>query len=69
MTLISYEQESPRGGATMDSTRLLIAPDGSMFWRAVDGAPVPVSDEQRGALQSHFGPLLSDAIAAVRALA
>ncbi len=69
MTLINYQQQSPRGGATMDSSRLLIGPDGSMFWRTVDGAPPPISDEQRGALQRRFGALVTDALAAVKALA
>ena len=69
MTMIRYEQHSPRGNATLDSGRLLIGPDGSMFWRTPDGAPAPLSDEQRGALQREFGALLTDAEAAVRALA
>ena len=69
MTEVKFEQSSPRGNATIDSGRLLVAPDGKLFWRSVDGAPVPVSGEQEAALQGHFGPLLTDALAAVRALA
>ncbi len=68
MTEIKFEQISPRGNAVLDTGRLLVAPDGSMFLRT-DGAPVPVSDEQRTALQSHFGVNLADAVATVRTLA
>jgi hypothetical protein len=67
MTEIKFEQISPRGNAVLDTGRLLVAPDGSMFLRT-DGAPVPVSDEQRTALQSHGRNCVSTSKARTRSL-
>jgi hypothetical protein len=67
MTAISFKQSSPRGNATIDSAKLLFEPSGAMFICSGDGR-VPVSDEQEAALRAHFGPLLTDALAAVKAL-
>ena len=69
MAEISFLQVAPRGNCTLDSTRLLIAPNGDLFWRAVDGAPTPVPPEQRDALAGHFGRALDSAVRAVAALA
>lgn len=68
MTEVKFLQSSPRGNATIDTANLRIATDGKLWLRSGD-ASVPVSDEQRQALQSHFGALLTDALAAVKALA
>ncbi len=68
MAEINFLQVSPRGDCTLDSTRLLIAPNGDLFWRAVDGAPAPVPPEQRDALATHFGRTLNAALRAVAAL-
>ncbi len=69
MAEISFRQRSPAGNAVVDSARLLIAPNGELFWRAVDGAPTPVSAEQRDALAAHFPRALDSAVRAVAALA
>ena len=68
MTEVKFEQLSPRGNATIDTSNLRIATDGKLFLRSGD-ASVPVSDEVEAALKAHFGPLLTDAQAAVKALA
>ncbi len=68
MAEISFRQRSPAGNAVIDSTRLLIAPNGELFWRAVDGAPTPVGPEQRDALATHFGRTLDAALRAAAAL-
>jgi hypothetical protein len=68
MAEISFRQRSPAGNAVVDSARLLIAPNGDLFWRAVDGAPTPVPPEQRDALAGHFGRTLDAALRAVAAL-
>ena len=68
MTEISFDQTSARGRAALDSSRLLIAPNGDLFWRAVDGAPTPIHPEQRAAVAEHFGHVLDRALSAVSAL-
>ena len=71
MTIISFEQRSPKGRAEVDTSKLLIGLNGKMYsfdGPMSDGRIVPLGDEKRAALEAHFGPLWRDAVAAVKAL-
>ena len=68
MTTDTFTQTSPRGGAEIDCSRLLIATDGSLSMKT-GGAPVPLSEEQVAAVREHFGSALQIAINAAKALA
>jgi len=70
MTEIQFQQLSPKGTATLDTSRLLIGTDGRAFMRSShDGRLVPLGAEQEQALADRFGKSWRDAVAAVEVLA
>ena len=71
MTEITFEQRSPSGRATVDSSNVLIATDGTIYvytGPASDNRIVPLEPERCAALEQHFGGVLRDAVDAVKAL-
>ncbi len=71
MTKIAFQQNSPRGTATVDSSQVLIGVDGTIYvytGPSSDNRIVPLEPERCAALEQHFGGVLRDAVAAMKAL-
>jgi len=71
MTTIDFMQVEPaRGGATVDTSGMFIGTDGTIFFKdSMNNYLHHANPEQIAALQQHFGALLSDAVAGMKALA
>ena len=71
MTELKFEQSSPRGNATLDTSKVLIGIDGRVFTftgPASDNRIVPIGAEALAALEAHGGTAWRDALAALQEL-
>lgn len=66
---ITYTRPGERGHSVIDTARVAVLPDGSAL--VVTANPAvhrPLFEEERAALEAHYGSLWRDAVAGMQAL-